>query len=113
MAGGVVEGDLPVGVAGDQDQVAAGSRGIEFRAPDLLVHRCHDEPALVAFAGDPAGVEAGDDVSVEMVAVAGEVGELPVEQAGDPASGFFNVSAIVQAAVEGGEQAGGATVAGG
>ena len=48
------------------------------------MYRCHDEPALGEFALDPAGAEAGDDVGLELVAVAGEVAELPVEQAGDP-----------------------------
>jgi hypothetical protein len=76
------------------------------------VHRRHDEPALVEFASNPGGVEVGDDVSVEVETVAGEVGELPVEQAGDPSSGFFDISAVVQAAVEEGEQAGGVAVAG-
>jgi hypothetical protein len=67
------------------------------------VHRRHDEPALVQFAGNPGGLEVGDDLSVEVEAVAGEVGELPVEQAGDTSSGFFDISAIAQAAVEEGD----------
>ncbi len=84
VAGRVVEGQLAVVVSGDQDQVAAGGRGFAVGAADLLVHRCHDEPAVAEFALDPAGAEAGDDVGLELVAVAGEVAELPVEQAGDP-----------------------------
>ena len=82
-----------------------------FGPADLLVHRRHDEPALVKFASNPSGVEVCDDVSVKLAPLCGEVGELPVEQAGNPSSGFFDVSAVVQAAIEEGEQAGGMAVA--
>jgi hypothetical protein len=87
--------------------------GVVLGPADLFVHRCHHEPALVEFADDPAWVQLGDDIGLELVAVTGEVGELPVEQAGDAASGFFDVPAVVQAAVEEGEQARCVAVAGG
>src|SRR6266542_7138038 len=100
VAGRVVEGQLVLLVSGDQDQVAAGGRGFAVRAADLLVYRCHDEPAPAEFTLHPLGVEAGDDVGLKLVPVAGEVAELLVEQAPDPAVGFFHVSAVFQAAGE-------------
>lgn len=53
-------------------------RRVMFRPADLLVHRRHDEPTLVKFASNAGGVEVGDDVSVKLAALCGEVGELPV-----------------------------------